>query len=291
MNILKYILLVIIIASIYLGCTDNPFFEDADFVSDKLVIKGTVELDRSDDRSGVYVWLEGLNVSTYTNSNGQFELHLPSPAALSGGATAWNGKFKLYYYLVNYRPDTSAIVIRNGKVEFGKLDVDHSGSISRKIILKEILGIRTTINPTSTDKNVIFGQRVDLTFTNYGERVRIFTYVPFNASSGCVIFRRLDGQMAHTRFVLANLNSLERLFITQTEVWHMRLGDTNEMGVKDMDPISIEPGLYEVVPYVLIEQDGVPEELLESITPHYRTFSAEYLKLPFKWDVDTFEVK
>jgi hypothetical protein len=71
----------------------------------------------------------------------------------------------------------------------------------------------------------------------------------------------------------------------------MQLGGTNEMGIKNMDPISIESGLYEVVPFLVIEQEGLPEELLLSISPYYDSFSAEYLKLPFKWDVDTFKVK
>jgi len=191
---IRFILFVATISVVYLSCTDNPFFEDTDFLSDKLVIKGTVELDQSEDASGVYVWLEGLNVSTYTNSEGKFELHLASPSALPGGATAWNGQYTLYYYLMNYSPDTSAILIRNGKVEFGKLGVDNTGHISKTIKLNQILGIKTEIDPSSQEKHTIFRQKVDLTFMTYGDRVRIWTYVPMDANSGCVIFRRLDEQ-------------------------------------------------------------------------------------------------
>jgi len=273
------------------SCTDNPFFEDTDFLSDKLIIKGTIELDQSDDPGGVYVWLEGLNVSTHTNSDGQFELHLDSPSALAGGATAWNGEYLLYYYLANYDITTSSILIRNGKVEFGKRDVDNSGNINKKIILTELLGIKTTISPCSTKTNSIFKQKVELAFIYHGEAVRIQTYIPLDASSGCVIFRRLDNVQTLSKFVLASRNDLNRVFIRDSDVWNMQLGDTNEMGIKNMDPIPIESGLYQVVPFILIEQEEVPEELLESISPHYNTFSAEYLKIPFKWDVDTFEVK
>jgi hypothetical protein len=291
MNMVKYILIIVFLILVYLGCTDNPFFEDTDFLSDKLIIKGTVELDQSDDAGGVYVWLEGLNVSTHTNFNGQFELHLDSPSTLPGGATAWNGEYKLYYYLANYHYVTSSILIRNGKVEFGKRDVDNSGNISKIIVLNEILGIKTTISPCSTKTNSIFKQKVDLAFTIHGEPVKIETYVPMDASSGCVIFRRLDAVETLSKFVLASHNNLNRVFISDSDVWNMQLGDTNEMGIKNMDPIPIESGLYEVVPFLIIDQEEVPEELLESISPYYDSFSAEYLKLPFKWDVDTFEVK
>jgi hypothetical protein len=287
----KYILLIGIVSSAYLGCTDNPFFEDTDFQSDKLIVRGTVELDQSDDPSGVYVWLEGLNVSTYTKSDGQFELHLASPAILPGGATAWNGVYTLYYYLANYKYESSSILIRNGKVEYGKLDVDNKGMINQKIKLTELLGIKTTINPCSTETNTIFRQKVDLSFIINGESVTVETYVPLDATSGCIIFKRLDAEQTLSKFVLANKNTLRIIDISSSDVWNMQLGDTDELGIMNMDPIPVESGLYEVVPFLLIEQEGVPKELLQSISPYYDSFSAEYLKLPFKWDVDTFKVK
>ena len=287
----RFISTLFIISAVYVGCTDNPFFEDTDFLSDKLIIKGTVELDQSEDASGVFVWLEGLNVYTYTKSNGEFELHLNSPALLPGGAAAWNAEYKLYYYLANYKYETSSILLRNGKVEYGKLDVDNNGRINKIIRLIELLGIRTTISPCSIKTNTIFKQKVDLNFTIHLETVRLTTYVPLDETSGCVIFKRLDAPQALSVFALANKNTLRPIEITTSQVWKMQLGGINEMGVKDMDPIPIESGLYEVIPYLVIEQTGLPDGLLQSISPYYKTFSAEYLKLPFKWNVDTLLVK
>jgi hypothetical protein len=289
--LVKYITIVLVISLVYVSCTDNPFFKDTDFLSDKLVIKGMVELDESDDPGGIYVWLEGLNVSTYTNPNGRFELHLSYPATLPGGATAWNGEFLLYYYLANYSYKTSSILIRNGKVEYGKLDVDKSGNIMNKIVLQKLLGISTTISPCSTRTNTIFKQKVDLSLTIFRESIKLETFIPLDATSGCVIFKRLDAPQKLSLFVLANKNTYRVVDITSSQVWKMQLGSVNEMGVKDMDPIPAESGLYEVVPFLVIEQEGVPKELLESISPYYKSFSAEYLKLPFKWNVDTFKVK
>ncbi len=290
-KLIKYLFIVIAVSSVYLSCTDNPFFEDTDFLSDKLIIRGKVELDQSDDASGVFVWLEGLNVHTYTKFNGEFELHLNSPALLPGGASAWNDEYKLYYYLANYKYETSSILIRNGKVEYGKLDVDNNGRIQKNIKLTELLGIRTTISPCSIKTNTIFKQKVDLYFTIHFETVRLATYVPLDETSGCVIFKRLDAPQALSVFVLANKNTLRSIDITTSQVWNMQLGGINEMGVKDMDPVPIESGLYEVIPYFVIEQTGLPDGLLQSISPYYKTFSAEYLKLPFKWNVDTLLVK
>ena len=61
--------------------------------------------------------------------------------------------------------------------------------------------------------------------------------------------------------------------------------------VSDIEPIPAESGNYEIVPFVLIEQEGLPEELLLSLSEYYKVFSSEYLKIPFKWEADTFKVK
>ena len=297
MNPVKFIFFVIAISFTYLACTDNPFFKDSDFWSDQLLIRGTVDLYKIDsngivqDKSGVYVWLEGLNVSTYTKVDGSFDLQLSSPETLPGGATAWNGIFKLYYYVANYQYDYSNILIRNGKVEYGQSDVDDKGNIKKKIQLYELLDIRTTISPCSTTSNTIFSQKVELFLTTKNKSVSVKTIVPLNETSGCVIFKRVDAPSALSVFVLANDNSLRLIDIQGSTVWNMQLGSTDEMGIKDMDPIYIESGVYEVVPYCIIDQEGLPKELINSISQYYDLFSYEYLKLPFKWDVDTFLVK
>ena len=221
----------------------------------------------------------------------QFELKLSSPATLPGGATAWNGTFKLYYYVANYKYEYSTILIRNGKVEYGQQDVDEKGNIQTVIQLNELLAIKTTINPDSTKTNNIFKQKVDLHLTPDNETVSLETFIPLDETSGCVIFKRLDKSEALSVFVLANKNTLRFVDITSSQVWNMQLGGTNEFGEKDWDPAPIESGEYEVVPFLVIKQEGLPKELLHSISPYYDAFSAEYLKLPFKWDVDTFKVK
>jgi len=297
MNPIKFIFIVIIISFVYLACTDNPFFEDTEFGSDKLTISGNIKLNRLgndngvDDESGIFVWLEGLDVSTYTTPDGQFELQLSSPAILPGGATAWNGVYKLYYYVANYKYEYSSILIRNGKVEYGQSDVDDQGNINKIVQLTELLAIETTISPCSTNINMICGEKVDLSFNTDGETVTFETFVPLDATSGSVIFKKLDAPFTLSKFVLANKNTLRIVEISGSEVWNMQLGGTNNLGIKDMDPIPIESGEYEVVPYLVIEQEGLPEELLHNISKYYDVFSSEYLKLPFKWEVDTFIVK
>jgi hypothetical protein len=288
MNLIKFFLIAAVISFVYVSCTDNPFFTDKEFWSDKLVVRGNVELNNSSDNSGVYVWLEGLNASTYTKSDGQFELKLPSPASLPGGATAWNGVYNLYYYLANYEYEFSSVLIRNGKVEYGNNDVDISGNIKDRIQLMELLGIKTTISPCSTRVNYVRRQKIEVSFTTYDKSVFVETFVPVNDWSGCIIFKNIDDPYSLSIFVLANSNEFKTIKISGSEVLNMKLGGGE---VWDIEPIPAESGDYEIVPFVLIEQEGLPEELLLSLSKYYKVFSSEYLKIPFKWEADTFKVK
>ena len=288
MNLIKFFLITAVISFVYVSCTDNPFFTDQEFWSDKLVVRGNVELNNSSDNSGVYVWLEGLNASTYTKSDGQFELKLPSPASLPGGATAWNGVYNLYYYLANYEYEFSSVLIRNGKVEYGNNDVDISGNIKHRIQLRKLLGIKTTISPCSTRVNYVRRQKIEVSFTTYDKSVYVETFVPVNDLSGCIIFKNIDNPYSLSIFVLANSNEFKTIKISGSEVLNMKLGGGE---VSDIEPIPAESGDYEIVPFVLIEQEGLPEELLLSLSEYYKVFSSEYLKIPFKWEADTFIVK
>jgi len=284
----RIVFILTVFVFLQLSCTDNPFFSDKDFSSDKLVIKGKVELSHSSDYSGVYVWLEGLNVSTYTNSDGQFNLKLSSPVSLPGGAAAWNGVFKLYYYVANYRYEFSSVLIRNGKVEYGNYDVNNSSNINKTIQLTEILGIRTTISPSSTTHGYLKGQTINLYFDTHGYSVSVDTFEPQNPYSACVIFRKIGDPNTKAIFVLANINEYKRLELFGSINWETRLGGGDGW---DIQPIPVESGDYEVIPYIIIHQDDLPEELLLSISEYYDTFTSEYLKLPFKWQVDTLIVE
>jgi len=287
-NLIKYIIIVIVILLVNLSCTDNPFFTDQEFWSDKLVVRGKVELNNSSDYSGVYVWLEGLNASTYTNSEGKFDLKLPSPASLPGGAAAWNGVYKIYYYLANYEYQYSSVFIRNGKVEYGNNDVDESGNIKGNIQLRELLKIQTTIDPSSTRQDYLRGQTISIYLQTYAESVYLETFEPLTVNSVCIIFKKIDAPNTKSLFLLFNSTRFHTVVLSGISVWIMNFGGGES---SPFTPIPIESGNYEVIPYLLIEQEGLPEELLLSISEYYNTFTSEYLKLPFKWDVVTFKVE
>lgn len=282
----KYYIFIFLL--IFSSCTDNPFFSDQDFSSDKLSIKGKIELDHAADNGNVYVWLEGLDVSTYTNNAGVFNLKLKSPSSLPGGAAAWNGLFKLYYYVSNYKYEYSSVLIRNGKVEYGEYDVNDRGEINQTIQLNEILGISTNITPQRISLDFLKGQEIDILFEYYDYPVSIETYEPQNEYSACVIFRKIGFPNSDALFLLVNYTEYRTIDFLSSINWVTRLGGGEAWAIH---PIPIESGEYEIIPYLIIHQDGLPEELLLSISTHYNTFTTEYLKLPFKWQPAVFTVE
>ena len=66
------ILLSTILLIFHLNCTNNPFGNDE--ISDKgRKITGTVKLTDNSSPQGIYVWLEAIEVGTYTDADGFFE--------------------------------------------------------------------------------------------------------------------------------------------------------------------------------------------------------------------------
>ena len=79
---------------------------------------------------------------------------------------------------------------------------------------------------------------------------------------------------------MANINVFNTVYLFGAVDWETKLGGGEAWAIQ---PIPLEAGDYEVIPYLLIQQDGLPEELFLSISEYYDTFTAEYLKLPLSF--------
>jgi len=98
-----------------------------------LIVEGKVRLSDNSDPSNVFIWLEGLNISTYTDEAGEFILNIPPPQFQPGGGMS--GDFRLFYYVGNYKCTSSSVVIRDGYIDCGVGDVDSEGNVNEIIIL------------------------------------------------------------------------------------------------------------------------------------------------------------
>ena len=53
----------------------------------------------------------------------------------------------------------------------------------------------------------------------------------------------------------------------------------------------LPPGKYEVIPYLFISHETIPEGLIESIGSNVKKLHPDYLKIPFKRVGGEFEVR
>jgi len=122
----------------------------------------------------VFVWLEGLDISTRTDPEGFFQITLPPPSSQPGGSLS--GVFKLYFYVANYRLDSAYVVILNGCVEYDHGDLNEKGEISRTKCLSEFLSIRTSLNPSTIDEN--YEGFIDVTVSVHTDTDTVVVEVP-----------------------------------------------------------------------------------------------------------------
>ncbi|MCD4664781.1 MAG: carboxypeptidase-like regulatory domain-containing protein, partial [Bacteroidales bacterium] len=146
-----YILLLFGVVFLFLfECTHNPF-ENTKITIDEKIISGKVELSDHSKPNGVYVWLEGFDIGTWTDAHGNFEISLPHARTQSDGRIT--GTYKLFFFLANYQLDSSFVVIRNGELQLSHGDINESGQLKRPKFLKKILKIETFVSPTSVAEN------------------------------------------------------------------------------------------------------------------------------------------
>ena len=120
---LKLILLPLILI---LTCSKNPFSDGKVNNAQQIKIEGTATLSDHGIEENIFVWLEGFQVSTWTDKNGNFKLTLPEIPTNNDNL---NGIYKIYYYVANYKIKTSSITIINGQIEKNLGDIAMSISI------------------------------------------------------------------------------------------------------------------------------------------------------------------
>lgn len=252
------------------GCTNNPFFGGDDYPANQLAIKGNVQLQNTTDHSGIYIWLEGVNAFTYTDSSGDFKLNLPSPESLPGGASAYSGVFHLYYFMSNYRFDSLSVLLRSGEVEFGEKAIDNKGNVIDKIVLPKLLTITTSVSPNIISLSEYppnLKVTINVEPTAYGADVE--AYFTNDNKIGAFLFARKDSILLSYPYILPTSAPQEQFL-------------NFPVSATDTVSVHLPIGEYEIVPFLRIKQQGIPDDLITSISEFAYTMTHQYLYVPIK---------
>lgn len=273
------ILFLTLVSLVSFMCTSNPLFEDRNS-SSKQTVKGKIRLSDGASPDSVFVWLEGLNLSTHTDDEGNFTLQLPTPQTQPGGGLT--GDFRIFYYIGNYEIITSSVVIRNGSFEYGAGDIDTDGNINGTTILQKLADIHTVIQPFEIPEydSSRVGITIFVTVTVVPTMNSVEVKMPIGPGGllTAMIFKEINGSISDAVFY-GNAQLSEPIHVTVTRNWQTGIKARN---INSTPYYTLEPGEYEVIPYIRIIQENLPEGLLECIGENADTFDQDYLKIPVR---------
>jgi hypothetical protein len=281
-------------------CTSNPF--DDDEVSTRgQKITGTVSLNDNASPKNVYVWLSGIEMGTYSDSNGKFELRLPNANAQSGGGIS--GHYFLYFYVANYKVQSVSVALRKGVVQTGQGDINDDGEVAETIRLKKLLNIQISASPTSypyySENSALIQEYCDI-FTGFEEPFAFLVEMTSlvnsliirfpNTTTGpasIVFFNNIDPDQSFTTRIAVSETIIQSSLITQELTDNMR----SWVGSFKLEPDMLPPGKYSITPYFFIQQDGVPQALIQSLYLSNNTPGLDFVNIPMKHNSIIVEIK
>jgi len=266
-----------------LSCTSNPFSSDEEISGASLT--GTVRLSDGSSPDSVYVWLEGFNLQTFTDDSGYFSFSLPPPET-QGFGKGFNGDLNIYYYFANYKLDSSTVTFADGKFALNQKEINEDGSLIEVINLSALLQISTSVFPSA----VHFGEQKSMYVEVYLKTFQYPLQVEFIGElhkEGVIrtgmIFKSINNPIDYTRFIDTpdSEHLTDVLTRDQQQDWRYYF---------ELDSNEFLPGKYLVFPFILIKQENIPPQLMESMGNNIEEFGMDYLKLPMKRTDGLFEV-
>ena len=293
MSLKKFLYIIILsILIFHLNCTNNPFGNDE--ISDKgRKITGTVKLTDYSSPQGIYVWLEAIEVGTYTDENGFFELMLPSSGSQPGGGVS--GAFDLFFYVANYGIKTASVVLRKGIIQLGQGDINEDGEVNTIQQLSKILNITMVTTPDSypihSDVSSVIQEQC-YGFTGYEKPLSVEVVLSAISSSvdikipnstqgptGIIYFKKLNSEQEFVR-TLPSVSMNQQVNLTTVTVKNdSKIYSTGFQ----LDPNYLPKGDYRIFPFLFIQQDGLPQELINTIMDDATKINAEYTNIPLKY--------
>lgn len=266
------LLLAGVFAVAHFGCTENPFSNDKVSGGSRQV-SGAVQLGDGQSAEGVYIWLDGFNVGSRADGAGRFQLTLP-PRSSQGGDI--NGVFNLYFYAANYRLAASEVVVRSGEFAYDKGDINKNGELARAAVLAKFLRIITEVSPATVNSSALS---------------RLYVTVKLSATSGDTVTVAFPGLFSDglAKALLKKSGSDEAILLYSNEFGFatsdlqvVNTGVFSRTIVFNLNGVSIPPGDYEVIPYLLAKHEAVPAKLIAGLGGNVEAFGKDYLRIPFR---------
>ena len=256
-------------------------------------ITGKVLTENNQTNVPVSVWLETFDLYTTTDSVGYFSFSITNSQTPNG---SMNGPVNLYFFIHNYELDSVTVYFTNGMFSKEQTDFSKDGELLNTVEMKKILSGEVILH---FNKNSIQTQdtlRISFNLETHSA-VSIDTYK---------YILQEDGSDFHSGLFFRSLTDNETVII-------YRFSGTDQFGnsVEDRlrnltyekneyitwtyyllsDSLNLSSGDYQVLPYLLVRQDQIPNGLIEALGGDSAfTLSAYFLDLPLDILPDTLQI-
>ena len=266
------------------SCTFNPFSSNSGISNSK--ISGKVRFNDGMNPKNVYVWLEGFELDTYTNEEGQFSITLP-PADSQGMDGGFSGTYYLYFYHPNYIVDSLYVILANGRLSGDQDYLNRKGNLNDTVVLKKLIDLHisvVSINPLDlyNGKSDDDKLRVIMEFQTFDEivtlRCRIWNK-PFGSTTllrRTGVFFQGNDAISDFSYEYNHMDSFYYLYELQadtTTIW--------KEFILPLNPSEFKTGEYTIIPFAYPVQE-LPESLIRCMGENIITFHQDYLDFPIQ---------
>jgi len=247
------------------NCTSNPFWEDNP--SKKITIQGNVVAESRASDTPVFVFVEGLNVFSQTDTSGFYSIELPNLELETGN---FSGAVKVFYYMHNYKIAYSTLYITSGRLTGSQTDFDKDGVLLETVTLKKLLSLDFSLNG-SWNRSDGDSLRFSLILNSYEEPVSILSYVnvipdPRRYVPSGVLLKSMQNSGVYYDKNDADIIVHTDISANETVVFDYDISADGFFPFEVNDYISMdqqimENGLYHVLPYIFVIQENIPNEM------------------------------
>jgi hypothetical protein len=275
----------------FFSCTSNPFWEDSPTIEMK--ITGEVLTENNQTNVPVSVWLETFDLYTTTDSVGYFSFSITNSQTPNG---SMNGPVNLYFFIHNYELDSVTAYFTNGMFSKEQTNFSEDGELLNPVEMKKILSGDVILHFNKNSIQTRDTLRVSFNLETHSA-VSIDTYKYILQEDGSdfhsgLFFRSLTDNETVTIYRFNGIdqsgNSVEDKLRNLTYVENESITWTYYLL---SDSLNLSSGDYEVLPYLLVRQDQIPNGLIEALGGDSAfTLSAYFLDLPLDILPDTLQI-
>ncbi len=273
----KIVLAVLAFSFLFLTC-ENPFGQDS-ITGDHQTIRGKVRAIGAPNSANIYVWLDVVNVGTFTTESGEFTIKLPPKATLNATGTV-TGDFDLYFYTINYSLVKKKVVIRDGSFVFNNGDVDETGRVKNISLVKTFIAETRTSFTLPEEAEYQYGLSTTAHFTGKSNNFEINIPNGSMVLLGGILIINLDsGEVSEHQLASGKNTDFIASLTLQPQIWsfHPNIGKERVLDTE-----------YRIVPYVFPYYPDLPAGLLASLGISEYEVNKDYLSLFFDGTFGTY---